>query len=90
MPVGTFEAPLIGPIPVPLALLAGSILISGLLGWLLGLHAGWIGRRLAARVGARTESEVREAIIRDAFAGLDRVEAARRPFAIGPVPPQRR
>jgi GTP-binding protein EngB required for normal cell division len=92
VPVGTFEAPLIGPIPIPLALLAGSIVISGVLGWLLGVHAGWIGRRLASRVSARTESAVREAIVGDAFAGLDRVEDARRTIARALVdsrPPRR-
>ena len=77
VPVGTVDAPILGPIPMPLALLAGSILVSGVLGWLLGLHAGLIGRRLAARVGARTELAVRDAIVAEAFAGLDRVEEAR-------------
>ena len=81
VPVATFEAPLIGPIPMPLALLAGSALVSAALGWVLGLHASWIGRRLATRIGARTESSVRDAIIREAFAELDRVEDARRTIA---------
>jgi GTP-binding protein EngB required for normal cell division len=81
VPVGTFDAPLLGPIPIPLALLAGSALISFGLGWLLGVHAGWIGRRLAAQVAARVEADVRDAIVRDAFAGLDRVEEARRTIA---------
>jgi GTP-binding protein EngB required for normal cell division len=81
VPVATVDAPLIGPIPMPLALLAGSALVSAALGWVLGLHAGWIGRRVAARIGERTESAVREAIIHDAFAGLDRVEEARRRIA---------
>ena len=81
VPVAAFDAPLIGPIPMPLALLAGSALVSALLAWILSLHAGWIGRRLAARVGSRTESSVRDAVVRDAFAGLDRVEHARRTIA---------
>ena len=81
VPVGTFEAPLLGPVPIPLALLAGAVLISFVLGGLLGVHAGWIGRRLAARVGARVDMEVRNAIVREAFAGLDRVEESRRSIA---------
>jgi len=81
VPVATFEAPLLGPLPMPLALLAGSVLGSALLGWALALHAGWVGRRLAAAVGARTETAIRQAIATDAFAGLARVEAARRVIA---------
>lgn len=78
VPVATFDAPLLGPLPMPLALLAGAALVSALLGLLLGWHAGVIGRRVAARVGARVEREVGEAVVRNAFAGLARVEAARR------------
>ena len=51
------------------------------LGWLLGLHAGWVGRRVAAQLGGRTELAVRDAIVRDAFAGLTRVEEARQTIA---------
>ncbi|HEU4864101.1 MAG TPA: GTPase domain-containing protein [Candidatus Limnocylindria bacterium] len=81
VPVATVSAPLLGPIPMPLALLTASVLISALLGWMLGLHAGWIGRRLAAGVGARVEEAIREGVVRDAFGGLDRVEEARRVIA---------
>ena len=81
VPVATVSAPLLGPIPMPLALLTASVLISALLGWILGLHAGWIGRRLAAGVGARVEEAIREGVVRDAFGGLDRVEEARRVIA---------
>jgi hypothetical protein len=81
VPVATFELPLLGPLPMPLGLLAASLLVSVLLGWILALHAGWVGRRLADRVAERTEAAVRDAIATDAFAGLDRVEAARRVIA---------
>jgi GTP-binding protein EngB required for normal cell division len=81
VPVATVSVPLLGPIPMPLALLTASVLISALLGWILGLHAGWIGRRLAAGVGARVEEAIREGVVRDAFGGLDRVEEARRVIA---------
>lgn len=87
VPVATVEAPLLGPIPMPLALLAESVIVSALLGWMLGLHAGWVGRRLAARVRARTEVAVREAVIGSAFAGLSRVEDARRTIAAAAVRP---
>lgn len=81
VPVSALEVPLLGPIPMPLALLAGSVLASAVLGWLLGLHAAFVGRRVAGRIRARTEEAVREAVVRDGFAGLDRVEAARRTIA---------
>jgi hypothetical protein len=81
VPVVTLEVPVLGPLPMPLALLAASVLVSALLGWILALHAGWVGRRLAAAVGARTEAAIRQAIATDAFAGLTRVEEARRRIA---------
>jgi GTP-binding protein EngB required for normal cell division len=81
VPVSSVELPLIGAIPMPLALLAGSVLVSALLGWLLGLHASYIGHRLAERLRIRTEAAVREAVIGRGFAGLDRVEEARRVIA---------
>lgn len=81
VPVASVDAPFLGPIPMPLALLVGSVLVSAVLGWLLGLHAGWMARRVAARLGGRTELAVRDAVVRDAFAGLTRVEEVRRVIA---------
>lgn len=81
VPVATFEVPILGPLPIPLALLTASVAVSALLGWLLGLHATWVGRRVAARIGGQVERSIREAVVRDAFASLDRVEAARRTIA---------
>lgn len=79
--VATFEVPILGPLPIPLALLTAAVLASALLGWLLSLHASWMGRRVAGRIAARVEESVREAIVRDGFASLDRVEAVRRTIA---------
>lgn len=81
VPVAAFDAPLLGPIPMPLALLAGALLASALLGWALGAHAGWVGRRVAGRVGAGTAEAVRDTVSRAGFAGLDAVEEARRTIA---------
>jgi hypothetical protein len=86
VPVATVDAPLLGPLPMPLLLLAAAALVSALLGLILGWHAGLIGRRAAGRVGARVERAVGEAVVRDAFAGLARVEAARNVIsAAGPT-----
>ena len=81
VPVATFEVPILGPLPIPLALLTASLVASALLGWILGLHASWVGRRVATRISGRVEQSVREAVVRGAFAALDRVEAARRTIA---------
>jgi len=81
VPVGSVDLPLLGPIPMPLAVLAGSVLLSAVLVWLLGLHASYVGRRLAARIRARTAAAVRAAVQAEGFAGLSRVEAARRVIA---------
>lgn len=81
VPVASVDLPLLGPIPMPLALLAASVLVSAVLGWILGLHAGWVGRKVASRAARRIEAAVGDAIVRDALGGLDRVEAARRTIA---------
>lgn len=81
VPVATIELPVLGPVPLPLVMLAGSILVSAVLGLILSAHAGWIGRRLGNRLSARVSGEVSEAVQSAGMAGLDRVEEARR--AIG-------
>ncbi|MEO8245572.1 MAG: GTPase [Chloroflexota bacterium] len=77
VPVGAFDLPVVGPVPVPLALLVGSVAGSGLLGWLTGLHAGLIGRRVGRRVAQRVEAAVRTSIEEVGLEDLRRVEAAR-------------
>jgi GTP-binding protein EngB required for normal cell division len=78
VPVATVEAPLLGPLPLPLVLLAGSIVVSAVLGLLLSLHAGWIGRRVGARVADRARKLVSASVAEAGFGRLDRVERARR------------
>jgi GTP-binding protein EngB required for normal cell division len=78
VPVATYELPVLGPVPLPLMMLAGSILVSGFLGLLLSLHAGWIGRRQGTRLSQRVRQAVGESVETAGMAGLDRVEAARR------------
>jgi len=76
--VATVELPLLGPVPLPLVMLAGSIVVSATLGLVLSVHAGWIGRRLGDRLAERVRAEVTDAVATAGLAGLDRVEAARR------------
>jgi GTP-binding protein EngB required for normal cell division len=78
VPVSTIDAPVLGPLPLPLVLLAGAIVASGGLGLLLGLHAGWIGRRVARRVTERVREAIHSSVTEAGFGGLERVEQARR------------
>ena len=75
--VETVDLPYLGPVPMPLLLLTGSLALSIFLGFVLSLHAGWIGRRLGSQVATRVATAVEAAIASGGFAGLDRVEDAR-------------
>jgi GTP-binding protein EngB required for normal cell division len=81
VPVTTLDLPVLGPIPLPLALLAGSVVVSAVLGWLLALHAGWIGRRRGHRVAEEVRASVGAAIEDVGLRGLRRVEETRRAIA---------
>jgi len=79
--VRTVDLPYLGPIPMPLLLLAGALLASGVLSVLLTIHARWTSRRLGLRVAMEVRKAVEEKIAEVGFAGLDRVEQARRRLA---------
>ena len=78
VPVSTIDAPLLGPLPLPLVLLAGSVVVSAALGLLLAVHAGWIGRRIGRRVAERVRAAVGSSVAKIGFGGLEHVEQARR------------
>ena len=77
MPVTTYDLPYLGAVPLPLLMLAGSLVASAVLGWLLGLHAGLLGRRRGRRVADQVRAAVTEAMSRAGTAGLDRLETIR-------------
>lgn len=79
--VATVDLPYLGPVPTPLVLLTGSLALSILLGFLLNLHAARIGRRIGREAAARVRESVAQAVTTAGFAGLDRVEDARRRLA---------
>jgi hypothetical protein len=85
VPVATTEMPILGPVPLPLVLLVGSVLASAVLGWVLSLHAGWRGRKIAARVADRVAVAVAAAVEHGAFGPLDEIEVARRKVVGAPV-----
>ena len=76
--VDSIEIPLIGVVPAPFVALVVMVLIGYVLARLLGLHAGWIGRRWARRVRDKVTSSVHREITERGFGPLDELEAARR------------
>lgn len=77
VPVGTISVPYLGPVPTPVLLLAAALLLGYVLAKLLQLHAGWLGRRWATRVGSRVTDAIREAIGDELLTPLDEFEARR-------------
>jgi hypothetical protein len=75
--VSTVDLPYLGPVPMPLMLLAGSLALSLLLGFVVTIHAGWMGRRMGRKVAKQVAESVAEAIASVGFGGLDAVEEAR-------------
>lgn len=81
LPVATIDLPYLGPVPTPLALIAGSLALSLLLGFGLNTHAGLVGRRMGLEAADRVREAVTEAITTAGFGGLDTVEETRRLLA---------
>jgi 50S ribosome-binding GTPase len=77
VPVGTISVPYLGPVPTPVLLLAVALLVGYVLAKLLQLHAGWVGRRWARRVGTRVTGEVRQRIADNLLVPLEQFEASR-------------
>jgi energy-coupling factor transporter ATP-binding protein EcfA2 len=77
-PVDSVQVPLIGAVPMPLALLAATLIAGFIPARLLSIHAGWLGRRWAGGLAARLRDETHGAVADTAFAVVDRVEASRR------------
>jgi hypothetical protein len=81
LPVATIDIPYLGPVPTPLLLITGSLALSLLLGFVLNLHARWMGRRVGQEVATRVGEAVARSITTTSFGGLDAVEEARRHLA---------
>jgi GTP-binding protein EngB required for normal cell division len=73
--------PVVGPLPAPLVLLAAALLAGYLLARVLSVHAGWLGRRWAARLGSGLRRDVDETVAASAFTSVDRLDAARATLA---------
>ena len=75
--VARTELPLVGPVPQPLVLLAVGLLAGYVLARLLGLHAGWLGRRWARRLRGAVAAEVDRRLAEAVFAPLEALDRAR-------------
>ena len=81
IPVATVTIQPIGEVPMPLLMLAGALAASWILGRLVGFHARWLARRWARRLGGAIRTAVESAVAGQAFAGVDRIDAARQALA---------
>jgi len=79
--VESVDVPIIGAVPMPFATLLLSVLVGYLLARLLGLHAGWLGRRWARQVRVRVSESIHDEVTQRGLAPLDRLEDARRRLA---------
>lgn len=77
-PVDLVELPLVGQVPIPFALLVGGLIGGFLIARTLAIHAGFVGRRWARALRAEVRTSVERAVADEAFAPVDRVDAARR------------
>jgi hypothetical protein len=77
-PVDEIVAPGLGRLPIPFALLVAGVVVALLLGRLLSVHAGLLGRRWASGVARDIRSHVAREVGETAFAPLDWVETVQR------------
>jgi hypothetical protein len=75
-PVDSVVVPVVGQIPMPFAALVVSLAVGYVLARVIGIHAGWLGRRWARDLRHEIEDAVKREI-GEAFQPLDRLERAR-------------
>lgn len=80
-PVGSVDVPYLGAMPTPVVLLVATLVVGFLLAQALRLHAGWLGRRWARRIGGQITREVRERITDSLMLPIERFDAAREQLA---------
>jgi len=80
-PVGSVDVPYLGAMPTPVLLLAGTLIVGFLLAQALRLHAGWLGRRWARRIGKQITVGVRERITDSLLLPIERFDLARQQLA---------
>jgi len=80
-PVGSVEVPYLGALPTPVVVLTATLVVGFLLAQALRLHAGWLGRRWARRIGKRISGEVRERISDSLLLPIELLDSSRRQLA---------
>lgn len=76
-PVAAVEVPTLGPVPTPLISLAVVLLVGYVLARLLGVHAGWTGRRWGRQLSSAVAIELQRRLHETLFAPLDALDGAR-------------
>jgi putative protein kinase ArgK-like GTPase of G3E family len=77
-PVDSIVLPIIGQVPAPFVVLVVVLAAGYVLARLLGLHAGWVGRRWARRLAGDIQSNVEREVANSAFDVVDGIETERR------------
>jgi GTP-binding protein EngB required for normal cell division len=77
-PVDSVTLPALGPVPIPLLLLGGTLLLGFVLARIVGIHAGWRGRRWARAVAADVRRSIATAMEQETFGAVDRLDHERR------------
>jgi hypothetical protein len=77
-PVDSIVLPVIGQVPAPFVVLVVALAAGYVLARLLGLHAGWVGRRWAHRLAGDIQSNVEREVANSAFEVVDGIETERR------------
>jgi hypothetical protein len=88
-PVDAVVVPVLGQVPTPLVVLIGVLAAGYLVARLLGLHAGWVGRRWARRLAADVRRNVARDVATAAFAEVDAIEAERAALATAGIAVER-
>jgi GTP-binding protein EngB required for normal cell division len=77
-PVDTAVLPIVGRLPMPLVVLVAALFAGYVLARSLGTHAGWVGRRWAARLRREITTAVEREVVEHGLEQLGRLEVARR------------
>ncbi len=77
IPVGDIDVPIVGPLPAPIVVLAGSLLASVIIAAVVGVHSSLIGARAGRRARKLATEAVSKSIDDEVFTPLREVEKAR-------------
>nr|MBA2718424.1 hypothetical protein [Chloroflexota bacterium] len=76
-PADSVVLPVLGQVPMPFVAIVVALVTGYLLARLLGVHAGWLGRRWASALAGRIRDNVGAEVASAVFAPIDRLESDR-------------